>query len=277
MATMRSPNYPQVGLSEAIQLAQQIWDREKRSYAPVSVVVQAWGYGGLNGVARTKLGALNRYGLLERNDSGDVRLSDIAVNILHNPADSTERLDALRRAALLPELFKELQQTYPHASDETVRSYLITKRGFSDTGAENCVEAFRDTQKTAKLDAVETQTSPIAAQTRVPAPSSYVPQYVQSTQRPYSFHPAYGEPIERKQAQPNPISGDPDDMTTFSWPLARGVVAQVRFLGEVKAIHLDLLKQYLDVAKGAMETDEAEGRVGKHNLSFTITEQHDES
>jgi hypothetical protein len=242
MATMRSPNYPQVGLGQAIQLAQQIWDREKRSYSPRSVVVQAWGYAGLNGAARIRLGALNRYGLLEENSAGDVRLSDLAVNILHNPLDSPDRLAALRSAALMPELFKELQQTYPHASDETIRSYLITKRGFSDTGADSCVESFRDTQKIATLEAMDATV--IASQAQQPSPPQVatVPPPSSYTQQPNSNLPG--------------TTVHPGSELMFRWPLARGVTAEVRFVGNAKPAHLDLLKKYLDVAKGAMEADD---------------------
>src|SRR5580704_15247755 len=99
MAKMRSPNYPSIGLSEAVELAQRVWDREKRSSAPGAVIVKAWGYGGLNGAARIKLAALKRYGLLGDNGEGDMRLTDTAMNIIHNQPDSAERLTALRAAA----------------------------------------------------------------------------------------------------------------------------------------------------------------------------------
>lgn len=238
---MRSPNYPAIKLSEAVTLAQALWGREKRSYAPNDAIIQAWGYSSLSGNARTKLAAMRKYGLLEENDGGDMRLSDVAVNILHNGPDSPERLAALRSAALAPELFSELQQTYPHASNETLRSYLIIKKGFSDTGAESCIEAFRDTQETAKLNDMGTTTTPVQIRTKpplpapVPSPASYMPQE-------------------------NP---PPESVTTYRWPLSRGVVAEVRFVGPVKAAHLDLLKQYLDVSKGAMQADEEQPKQAK--------------
>lgn len=232
---MRSPNYPAVGLGEAINMVQLLWDREKRSYAPVMVIVQAWGYSGLNGVARTKIAAVKRYGLLEENEGGDLRLSDLAMNILHNSQDSEVRLSALRQAALTPDLFRELQQTYPQASDDTLRSYLITRKGFSDTGADSCIEAFRDTQQTAKLEALDTEVS------GQPAASSLVPSPSHNQQPTASV----GIPVREIEK-------------VFRWPLSRGVVAELRFIGDAKPAHLDLLKQYLDVAKGAMEIDEEE-------------------
>lgn len=233
---MRSPNYPAVGLREAVKLAQDVWNREKRSPAPLSAIVQAWGYAGLSGNARTKIAAMRKYGLLDETDSGDLRLSDRAIHILHNHQDSLERLSALREAALSPELFLELQQTYPEASSDTIRSYLITKKGFSDVGADAFIKAFRDTQEIAKLSGMEV--TPIT-----PLPQSGLP--------PAGITP----PPAGKGQQPPPPLPPGDSETTFRWPLSRGVVAEVRFIGDAKPAHLDLLKQYLDVAKGAMEAD----------------------
>ena len=230
---MRSPNYPAVGLGEAVNLAQAVWGREKRSYAAGSVVVQAWGYAGLSGNARTKLAALRKYGLLEENGGGDFRLSERALHILHQQPDSPERLTALREAALSPDLFAELQMTYGQSSNEAIRSYLMTKKGFSDTGADACIEAFRDTQDIAKLNDMEMATV-------IPPPSAQgtLPPSISSSARSVA-----------------PSTAPVEDATTYRWPLSRGVVAEVRFIGPAKPIHLDLLKSYLDVAKGAMEAD----------------------
>jgi hypothetical protein len=232
---MRSPNYPAVGLGEAVNLAQAVWGREKRSYAPDSVIVQAWGYAGMSGNARTKLAALRKYGLFEDGGNGDLRLSSLAINILHHPTDSPERLAALREAAMAPELFNELQATYGDSSDESIRSYLMTRKGFSDTGADAAVKAFRDTQETARLRDMAT-TPEVPKPPIIPAPVGL---------KPTAFW-----------GGPEPVSKSiGDDITTFRWPLSKGVSAEVRFLGPVKPAHLELLKRYLDVAKDSIEVE----------------------
>lgn len=236
MATMRSPNYPAVGLSEAVELCRKIWDREKRSFAPPSVVVQAFGYSGLSGASRIKLAALKRYDLLEENENGDVRLSDTAMQIIHHSDGSPEQIAGLRHAGLSPDLFRELHQTYPVASVDTLRSYLLTRKGFSDIGANACIEAFRDTQKVAKLEAVE-------------AESSSMSQTLEVIQSPVAMRPT--------SYQPAPAT-DTAEMT-FRWHLSRGVIAELKIIGDAKPAHLALLKQYLDVAKSAMEIESLEG------------------
>jgi hypothetical protein len=243
MAIMRSPNYPAVGLKEAVDLCRKVWEKEKRSFVPQTVVVQAWGYSGLSGASRIKLAALKRYDLLEESESGDVRLSATAMDILHHPDGSLDQLAALRHAGLSPDLFRELQQTYPVASIETIRSYLLTKKGFSEVGANSCIEAFRDTQKIARLGEAadaESVTMPQASELASSVMPSPAPQARAQTAQ------------SSQQYLRAPIGGAG---MTFRWPLPRGVVAELTITGDVLPAHLTLIKQYLDVAKAAIEMD----------------------
>lgn len=38
----------------------------------------------------------------------------------------------------------------------------------------------------------------------------------------------------------------------FSWPLSKGVLAEVKLTGDITAEHLEMLRSYLDLAKKAM-------------------------
>lgn len=239
MANMRSPNYPAIGLSEAIDLARKLWDREKRSFTPAAVVVQSWGYSGLSGASRIKIAALRRYDLLEDGTEGTLRLSDLAIAVLHNPPGSADQLEALKSAGLGPDLFRELYQTHSHSSDESIRAYLITKRGFSDIGANSCIEAFRDTVRTAKLDSVEAEVNTVTAAAD-PAPA--VAKRLVSS--------AYIDIAAPRMPQ--------EDTMLYRWPLGRGVVAELKLMGEAKPSHLKLVKQYIDVAMLAMEMNDNE-------------------
>lgn len=45
----------------------------------------------------------------------------------------------------------------------------------------------------------------------------------------------------------------------FSWPLAKGVMAEVRLTGgDIRPGHIDMLRQYLALAKTALQDDEPE-------------------
>jgi hypothetical protein len=233
----RSPNYPAVSLERAIGLTRALWDQEKRSEVPSHVAVQAWGYKSLSGAVRPLLGALRKYGLVD-GKSGSVRVSDLGVRLLQYPVGSGEYQRALREAALNPELFREIYESHRDASDDNLRAYLVHKSGFAEPGAKQVIKAFRDTVAFAKLDAA---------------------QY-SSGEEPSNM-PA--------QASPNSPSFPTDDLgikfptaqkptvQLFSWPLAKGVTAEVRLTGdEIKPAHLERLRQYLDLAKTAMGSDD---------------------
>jgi len=56
--------------------------------------------------------------------------------------------------------------------------------------------------------------------------------------------------------QPQP-KGTPQNTKVFTWPLSKGVTAEVRFTGgEVNTSHLELLAKYLELAKLAIETSD---------------------
>src|SRR5437867_4237213 len=143
MAKKRSPNYPAIGLRETIELAQRMWAKEHDTAVPMEVAAKALGYKGLSGPARTKLSALKKYGLLDERRDG-VKLSDLAMRILHSPSGSDDYRRAVAEAAFTPELFRELRDTHPNASDDALKSHLIIKKGFSDAGARHAITAFRD-------------------------------------------------------------------------------------------------------------------------------------
>ena len=238
MGKMRSPNYPAVGLTEALKLSEALWAREKRTYVSPEAAVAAWGYSGMSGNARTKLGALRRYGLLDEGNEGTVRLSDLAMEIIHHPDGSPERISALKAAAVKPELFRDLYQTHLQSSDQALRSHLITRLDFSDAGAQNVIEAFRDTISVAKLDVADLE-PPVAGEEKM-APS-YTNQ--QEASRLGSVHLS-----ER--------AGATHDAITYRWPLSKDVVAEVRFTGtDLRPAHLELLRKYLELAKTAMQAE----------------------
>jgi hypothetical protein len=230
MAKMRSPNYPAASLGQAIESARALWMKEKRTIVAPLVAVKAMGYGSMNGPARSRISALRKYGLLDETDEG-VRLSELAMFLLHNPPDSIEYRSAIQAAAMKPDLFRELWESHPHASDDALKSHLLVKRGFSDLGAKQVIQAFRDTVSIAKLEEGGYSHPPVGAKA-MPATLSV------------------------EAARPVPEPGR--RMHVFSWPLAKDVDAEVRVTGpEIKAAHLERLRQYLELAKAALEGEDA--------------------
>ena len=149
MARQRSPNYPSIGLGEAIKRLAALWEREKQTPVSDEGAAQAMGYKGLSGPSRTLLSALRKYGLIE--DVGrELRVSERGIKIAR-PLSDSERQDAINDAALAPELFREIRDAYPDASDDNITARLV-RQGYSEDGASRAVSAYRDTMGLAKLD-----------------------------------------------------------------------------------------------------------------------------
>src|SRR5688572_30683869 len=85
----RSPNYPALTLTDAIVHAQKLYEKDKRTTVSAESAAKSLGWGTLNGTARTAIASLRQYGLVETVADG-LRLSDLAMSILHQPPDSIE-------------------------------------------------------------------------------------------------------------------------------------------------------------------------------------------
>lgn len=148
MATKaRSPNYPQIGLSKAIELAGKLYQKAHTYKASAEVIVSTFGYGGLNGKSLGVISALKKYGLLESVGGSEFKISKDALTILVDPKSSTDRAQAILRCAYRPSLFAELRQEYgdkPPAGDEFLRAFLL-KRGFVQSVVDSAIRAYRDT------------------------------------------------------------------------------------------------------------------------------------
>lgn len=144
MARVRSPNYPQLDLGEAISRVAQVFAKDHKHSAPKEVVVQHLGYSGLNGASLSALSALEKYGLLDR-DGEKYRVSDRSIAILH-PRTPQEKAEAVQAAARSPVLFAELLEEFPDSapSDENLRAFLI-RRGFATSALGKVIDGFRKT------------------------------------------------------------------------------------------------------------------------------------
>src|SRR5436190_10887507 len=81
----RSPGYPSISLSAAIDKAQSVWQHEKRNAAPLEALAAAWGINAKSSSFLLAVSALKKYGLLvELGDSNGrlLKLTDSALNLI---------------------------------------------------------------------------------------------------------------------------------------------------------------------------------------------------
>ena len=144
MARVRSPNYPAVGLPEAIERIRNLHELQHQTPEEREVVAQHLGYGGLNGQSLKILSALIKFGLLEKTQNGCLRVSDRAINILYPEGD--DRSQAIREAAFAPDLFSDIRERWPDRAptDESLRAYLI-RRQFAQSAIDDVIENYRET------------------------------------------------------------------------------------------------------------------------------------
>ena len=145
MARIRSPNYPAIGLREAIRRAQMVYAEDGQNPAPRDVLVKHMGFSSVNGASLVVLSAVTKYGLLEAAGDKELRVSDLAMAIFYPDAEG-ERAEAIVSAADRPQLFQEIKERWPSRlpSDDSLKAYLA-RRGFSQKALDNAIKPYRET------------------------------------------------------------------------------------------------------------------------------------
>ena len=225
---VRSPNYPALSLSEAVQRAQLVFDKQNLHGAPRDVLAVSMGYNSLNGASATAISALVKYGLLDGR-ADDIRLSERAKRILFADNDS-EKVEALREAAVEPTLFRELSEKFPGTapSDDVLRNYLLRK-GFGPGAVSAVIRCYRETLDFARLSAGAYDSG--ASQTQERAPMELVPPELK-LQPDIHQPPAFGGSDAGTDAGKFRVSMDDDfriDITATKLD-QEGVVRLIRWL-----------------------------------------------
>ena len=145
MTRIRSPNYPSLSLPEALDRIKIIFGKEQHLAAPKDVVAKHLGFSGLNGGSTRVISSLLKYGLLDEVSGDKVRVSSLARSILH-PTKESERVSALKDAALRPALFQDISAEWQggEPSDINLRSYLLNKN-FAVDALDRVIQSYRDT------------------------------------------------------------------------------------------------------------------------------------
>jgi hypothetical protein len=146
MARVRSPRYPSMSLEDAVEHGRTIFEKDRRHPIAREVAAGHIGYKSLNGAADSALSTLMQYGVLEKVAKGEVRVSQLVVDILF-PDNPEQRAEAIRIVASNPPLFKALDDRFPEAipSNETLRSYL-TRENFNTRAIGPIVTAYTKTR-----------------------------------------------------------------------------------------------------------------------------------
>lgn len=145
MTRMRSPSYPSIPLAEAIELVRKLHSTNRTNVIDRLSAVQDIGYSGLSGRALSILAALAQYDLIAKAGKGQIKVTQIAVDILHS-VELIDRDAALTRAANAPRLFAELRERFPDGipSENAIRSWLV-QQDYADTALGPAIKSFVET------------------------------------------------------------------------------------------------------------------------------------
>lgn len=174
MARMRSPNFPGLSLEEAVKFAKPIWDKNRKVLIAREVAAKDLGYSGLTGRSLKVLGAMNQYGLIENKAGGQMRVSQLAEDILIGYPEQVKRA-AVSEAARSPSLFREVYERFEgHVpSDNAVRSFFLQK-GFTNEGVEKALRSFGETNRYAEIYGVSENHSGQGEEGAEPSPDDEV-------------------------------------------------------------------------------------------------------
>lgn len=145
MAKLRSPNYPDIDIQQAIDLIGKLYTANRTFPMDRDVAAKEMGYSGLTGPSAKKIASLIQYGLLDKHAKNEVKVSRVAEAILH-PDDQTQKEENLQVSAYMPSLFADLRERFPGGvpSESNLKSYLL-KQGFSDRAVGPAIRAYLGT------------------------------------------------------------------------------------------------------------------------------------
>lgn len=124
MTRARSPGYPNFSLPEAVDRVRGVFDADRQNPIDRETIAKHIGYSGISGASDKAIATLVHYGLLERYGKGEMRVTRLAVDILH-PEPGADQPAALREAAFHPVLFAQLAERFPVTpSSDALKSYL---------------------------------------------------------------------------------------------------------------------------------------------------------
>lgn len=143
----RSPNFPSIGLKEAIEKVKLLYEADKMAGSSRESAFKHLGYNGANGASLGVLGALKQFDLI-REENKRIFVTENARTILLLPESDERRIKAIKTCALSPKKFKEVLERYKNTgfpSDDTLKSDLIFDSGFNDKSAQRFVFTLNQT------------------------------------------------------------------------------------------------------------------------------------
>lgn len=154
MAKVRSPNYPALDLGDALKATRKALEKDNRNKMSQAALAKHLGHDSLSGPALGKIGALRAYGLID-GKGDELRVTDDAVAALMAPPGSPEGVDTIRRLAVRPKLFQDIQKEFATLLSLENLQFWLVKRQFAKDAAEKAAKCYLSTMKLAEWGALD--------------------------------------------------------------------------------------------------------------------------
>ncbi len=154
---IRSPNYPSLPLEKSLGLVEALSKDHNRYLVPLEVAGKCWDISAKSSYMAQHIAALAAYGLIDsegEKDSKKIKVSDLAFKILMDKRpDSEEREALIKEAALKPNIFKKIYETYStiFPANASLDYELKTQYGFNPASVTDFIDIFKQTFEFAKV------------------------------------------------------------------------------------------------------------------------------
>jgi hypothetical protein len=242
-----------MSLPKAIVAVGKIFDEDRRNPVDREVAAKHIGYSGKSGASDKALAALAHFGLTDKVGKGAIRVSQLAMDILHpDPSDPQSKDRALLEAGMMPQIFKELRNQFPgHVSDSTLESYMV-RIGFNDAALGPAMTAYLETMrhleqsKAFESGGDESQEGPESDLQNEQA-GEIMNQDVHELQT--------GPVVSQALVEKATLSGEREWMRN---PLGRGKAVRVLVTGAMSGKDIGKLIKLLEAQKAILDDDEPE-------------------
>jgi hypothetical protein len=145
MTAQRSPGYPSMSLSHAIDLTKKLHLSNRTNPTDREAAAKDLGYSSLNGASAKTLSDLAHFDLVERAGKSGLKVTQTAVDILYPESSAGKRL-AIERAAAAPDLFAKLNSHFSDGlpSKNSLEAFLV-RNGYASAAIPHIMKSYTET------------------------------------------------------------------------------------------------------------------------------------
>lgn len=153
---VRSPSYPSIDLESAVEKLKVMYRFTHKTPVLISVMLPHWDFeSGKSANGMKVVAAMKSYGIID--DTGQkkdrkIHITDSGFRILNLVEDSPERKKLIQDAALSPDIYQYLWNTFEVLPQfDSIKSHLVVEKKFNEGAVKGFLDDYLSTIEYAKL------------------------------------------------------------------------------------------------------------------------------